>query len=97
MSTRTLWWPGVWPGGRQQPDAGQYLGLAVVLDVGRTGEVDPFLWVMRCLQFEPLDVDRHSGKQAVAAAVVEVKVGVDDADDVSGDVLRHRHWRAFLV
>jgi hypothetical protein len=39
---------------------------------------------MRPLQLEPLDVDRHTGKQAVAAAVVEVKVGVDDAHDVSG-------------
>jgi hypothetical protein len=52
---------------------------------------------MRPLQLEPLDVDRHTGKQAVAAAVVEVEVSVDDAHDVSGDVLGHRHRRAFLV
>ena len=84
-------------GRRQQPDAGEHVRLAVVLDVGRTREVDPFVWVMRPWQLESLDVDRHAGKQAVAAAVVEVKVGVDDAHDVSGDVLRHRHRRAFLV
>ncbi len=96
MSTRTLWCPRV-AGRRQQPDAGERLRLAVVLDVGRTREVDPFVRVMRRLQLEPLDVDRHAGKQAVAAAVVEVKVGVDDAHDLSGDVLRHRHRLAFLV
>jgi hypothetical protein len=59
-------------GARQQPDAGQHFGLAVVGDVGRTREVDPFGRAMRPLQLEPLDVDRHTGKQAVAAAVVEV-------------------------
>jgi hypothetical protein len=49
------------------------------------------------LQLEPLDVDRHTGKEAVAAAVVEVKVGVDDVHDLSRGVLRHRRRRAFLV
>src|SRR6266511_5408135 len=46
VSTRTLWCPRV-AGRRQQPDAGERLRLAVVLDVGRTREVDPFVRVMR--------------------------------------------------
>jgi hypothetical protein len=41
-------------------------------------------------------LDGKEGVEAIAAAVVEVKVGVDDAHDVSGDVLGHRHRRAFL-
>jgi site-specific recombinase XerC len=34
-----------------------------------------------------LDVDRHAREEAVAAAVVEMQVGVDDAGDVARDVL----------
>ena len=60
-----------------------------MLDVGRAIEVDPFTdrVVVECPrvgELARLDVDRHAGEEAVAAAVVEMQVGVDDAGDVAG-------------
>lgn len=63
--------------GRQQPDVGKHLRLAVVLDVGRTREIDPFGRVMGRLQFEPLDVDRHALQSARSFLPVEQPVMSD--------------------
>jgi hypothetical protein len=66
-----------------------------VLDIRRAVEVDPFtdrvvVERARVGEFARLHVDRHAREEAVPAAVVEMQVGVDDAGDVAGDVLRVR-------
>ena len=76
------------PGRRQQADARQRLRLALVLDIRRAVEVDPFadrvvLERTRVGELARLDVDRNSREEAVAAAVVEMQMGVDDAGDVA--------------
>jgi hypothetical protein len=72
-----------------------------VLDIRRAVEGDPFadrvvLERARVGELARLDVDRHSREEAVAAAVVEMQVRVDDASDVAWDVLGVRR-RAQIV
>src|SRR5262245_30056921 len=80
------------PGRRQQADPRQHFGLALVLDIRRAVEVDPFtdrvvVERTRVGELARLDVDRHAREEAVPAAVVVMQVGVDDAGDVARDVL----------
>src|SRR5262245_57758672 len=89
------------PGRRQQADPWEHIRLAFVLDIRRAVEVDPLpervvVDRTRVGELACLDVDRHAREEAVPAAVVEVQVGVDDADDVARDVLGVRR-RAHIV
>jgi hypothetical protein len=84
-------------GRRQQPDAGGAPPLPRRARRRSHPGSRPIPEVMRRLQLEPLNVDWYTGKQAIAAAVVEGKVRVNDAHHASGDVVRHRHRLAFLV
>ena len=64
VSTTTIWWPRVSPGAGMIPDAGKDLGLPVVLDVVRVGEVDRLadrvvVLRARVLELDPLQVDRR--------------------------------------
>src|SRR5437868_4110497 len=72
-----------------------------MLDIRCAVEVDPFtdrvvVERTRVRELARLDVDRHAREEAVAAAVVEMQVGVDDGGDVAGDVLGVR-CRAQIV
>ena len=77
-------------GRRDEPDAGEQLEGAVDRDVRHAGRVDPLangvvVLGASVLELLTLDVDRRAGEEVVAAAVVEVQVGVDDDVD-AGDV-----------
>src|SRR2546421_2290471 len=74
-------------GRRYDHHLGQDLGLAVELFVVQPGCVHEFgQGVVRCVQrgfqFDALGEDRSAGKRRVAAAVVEVKMTVDQVFDV---------------
>ena len=71
---------------RDEPDPGQQLELAVDGHVLHAGRVDPLadrvvVLAARVVELLPLDVDRPAREEVVAAAVVEVQVGVDDDVD----------------
>jgi hypothetical protein len=73
-----------------QAEPGQELELAVDRLVAHAGRVDPLadgvvVLGARVLELLPLNVDRPSGEEVVAAAVVEVQVRVDDDVD-AGEV-----------
>ena len=75
---------------RDQPDPGEQLEFAVDRHVLHAGRIDPLadgvVVLGACvLEFAALDVDRVAGEEVVAAAVVEVQVGVDDDVD-AGEV-----------
>jgi hypothetical protein len=64
-------------------------------DIRRAVEVDPFadrvvVERARVGELACLHVDRHAREEPVAAAVVEMEVGVDDAGDLAWDVLGMR-------
>jgi len=72
-----------------------------VLDIRRAVEVDPFsdrvvVERTRVGELACLDVNRHAREEAVAATVVVMQVGIDDAGDVARDVLGMR-CRAHIV
>ena len=80
---------------RQQADSRYQLHLALVLDICRASEVDPFpdcVVVQRAgvSELACLDVDWHAREEAVATAVIEMQVGIADAGDIARDVLRVR-------
>ena len=71
---------------RDEPEPGKQLELAVDRHVLHAGRIDPLanrvvLRVARVVEFPTLDVDRFAREEVVAAAVVEVQVGVDDDVD----------------
>ena len=89
------------PGCRDDANAGQHFLFAVELHVRGAFEVDPLRnRVVLCssrLTLEPLHVDRSSAEEAIPAAVVEMQVGVDHADDVARDGVRIEPRRPLLV
>jgi hypothetical protein len=75
---------------RDEAEPGQQLELAVDRLVAHAGRVDPLadrvvVLRARVLELLPLNVNRPSGEEVVAAAVVEVQVRVDDDVD-AGEV-----------
>jgi hypothetical protein len=73
---------------RDEPEPGKQLELAINRHVPHTGSLDPFangvvLLAARVVELPTLDVDWPAGEEVVAAAVVEVQVGVDDDVDAS--------------
>lgn len=71
---------------RDEADAGEQLELAVDGEVGQTRDVDPLadgvvVLGQGVLELAALEMDRRGREEQVAAAVVEVKVGVDDEVD----------------
>src|SRR6266540_295513 len=75
---------------RDEAEPGQQLELAVDRLVARAGRLDPLadrvvVLRARVLELLPLNVNRPSGEEVVAAAVVEVQVRVDDDVD-AGEV-----------
>ena len=87
-------------GGRDEPNSRQQLELAVDGDVPQIGCVDPVadrvvLLVQGVLELLALHVDRLAGEEDVAAAVVEVQVGVDhDVDAGEVELLRAQGTQA---
>ena len=77
-------------GRRQDAHAVRDLGLALVLDVRRALELHPLrdreVRLARCHALDALHVDRGADEEPVPAAVVEVQVRVDHADDVARDL-----------
>jgi hypothetical protein len=84
---------------RQPPAERAAFDLAAGVDVvvtrtftsARSRSLDPFadrvvVLAARVLELLPLNVNRPSGEEVVAAAVVEVKVRVDDDVDAGGEV-----------
>jgi hypothetical protein len=68
---------------RDEPDPGKQLELAINRNVPQARRLDPFangvVVLAECVvELLTLDVDRLAGEEMVAAAVVEVQVGVDD-------------------
>jgi hypothetical protein len=83
------------PRRRQQPDAGQDLRRAVVLDVRRPRKIDPLphrvvVLRPRVRELAPLDVNRDAREEPVPAAIVEVEVRVDDDRDATHELVRKR-------
>src|SRR5689334_22170545 len=78
---------------RDEPEPGKQLELAVDRRVPHAGRLDPLadgvvVLAARVVEFLTLDVDRPTGEQVVAAAVVEVQVCVDhDVDAGEIEVL----------
>src|SRR5436853_3865847 len=77
---------------RHEAEPAQQLELAVDRLVAYAGRLDPLadrvvVLRARVLELLPLNVNRPSGEQVVAAAVVEVQVRVDDDVD-AGEVER---------
>src|SRR6476661_10620669 len=77
---------------REEPDAGQDLRLAVVLDVRRARKVDPLphrvvVLGPRVCELASLYVDRGAREEPVATAVVEVEVRVDDDRDATHELV----------
>jgi hypothetical protein len=75
---------------RDEPEPGKQLELAVDRHVPHAGRLDPLangvvLLAAGVVELPTLDVDRPAGEEAVAAAVVEVQVCVDDDVD-AGEV-----------
>ena len=75
---------------RDEPKPGQQLEFAVDRLVQHAGCVDPLadrvvVLAARVLELLTLDVDRLAGKEAVAAAVVEMQMRIDDDVD-AGEV-----------
>ena len=75
---------------RDEPEPGKQLELAVDRHVPHAGRIDPLadrvvVLAARVVELPTLDVDRLAGEEVVAAAVVEVQVGVDDDVD-AGEV-----------
>ena len=71
---------------RDEAEPGQQLELAVDRFVAQAGRIDPLadrvvVLRARVLELLPLNVNRPSGEEVVAAAVVEVQVRVDDDVD----------------
>jgi hypothetical protein len=69
-----------------ESEPGKQLELAVDRHVPHAGRVDPLangvvVLAARVVELPALDVDRPAGEEVVAAAVVEVQVGVDDDVD----------------
>jgi hypothetical protein len=75
---------------RDEPEAREQLELAVDRHVPHAGRVDPLangvvVLAARVVELPALHIDRPAGEEVVAAAVVEVQVGVDDDVD-AGEV-----------
>ena len=75
---------------RNESDPGQQLELAIDRHVLHAGRIDPLangvvVLAARVVELPTLNVDRLAGEEAVAAAMVEVQVGVDDDVD-AGEV-----------
>jgi hypothetical protein len=73
-------------GGRDEADSGEQVEFTVYGYVLQARGVDPLadgvvLLAAGVVEFSSLDVDRSSGEEVVAAAVVEVQVSVDDDVD----------------
>jgi hypothetical protein len=73
-----------------EPHAGEQLELAVDRHILHARRIHPLadgvvVLATGVFQFATLDVDRLPGEQVVAAAVIEVQVGVDDDVD-AGDI-----------
>src|SRR5207253_10660814 len=90
VSTTTTCRPRVWPGAGTRRSPGKQLALAVDRLVAHAGRLDPLadrvvVLRARVLELLPLNVNRPSGEEVVAAAVVEVQVRVDDDVD-AGEV-----------
>src|SRR5512139_286774 len=71
---------------RDESEPGEQLELAVDRLVPHAGRLDPLangvvVLAARVVELPTLDVDRPAGEEAVAAAVVEVQVRVDDDVD----------------
>ena len=87
-------------GGRDEPNSRQQLELTVDGDVLQIGCVDPVadrvvLLVPGVLELLALHVDRRAGEEDVAAAVVEVQMGVDhDVDAGEVELLRAQGTQA---
>src|SRR5690349_5379204 len=75
---------------RDEPEPGKQLEFAVDRHVPHAGRIDPLangvvVLVPRVVQLPTLDVNRLAGKETVAAAVIEMQMGVDDEVD-AGEV-----------
>ena len=89
---------------RDEAEPGQQLELAVDRLVAHAGRVDPLadrvvVLRARVLELLPLNVNRPSGEEVVAAAVVEVQVRVDDdvdAGEVEGLVAQRDEARVHV-
>src|SRR3954462_1156016 len=71
---------------REEPEPGKQLQLAVDRDISHARRIDPLangvvVLIPRVVELTALDVDRLASKETVAAAVIEVQVGVDDDVD----------------
>ena len=75
---------------RNEPETLKQLELAVDRHVAHAGRINPLangvvLLAARVVELPTLDVDRFTGEKVVAAAVVEVQVGIDNDID-AGEV-----------
>src|SRR3954451_14905218 len=89
VSTTTACMPRVCPGARTTRSPSSKLELPVDRHVPHAGRVGPLadrvvVLRARVLELLPLNVNRPSGEQVVAATVVEVQVRVDDDVDAGG-------------
>ena len=86
VSSTTICMPGVWPGAGTSRRPGSSSCSPSTGTYSHAGGVDPLadgvvVLVARVVELLALDVDRPAGEEVVAAAVVEVQVGVDDDVD----------------
>src|SRR5262245_17737127 len=82
---------------RDEPEPGKQLELAVDRHVPHARRLDPLtnrviVLVVCVFELPTLDVDRPAGEEVVAAAVVEVLVGVDDDVDASEVEILLAEW-----
>src|SRR3954453_6948658 len=82
---------------RDEAEPGQQLVLAVDGHVAHAGRLDPLangvvVLAARVVELATLDVDRLAGEEVVAAAVVEVQVGVDDDVDAGQIEVLRAQW-----
>src|SRR6266550_4277232 len=85
------------PRRRDESEAGQQLELTVDRHVPHAGRLDPVangvvVLAARVVELPALDVDRPAGEEVVAAAVVEVQMGVDDDVDAGEIELLLAQW-----
>src|SRR6476620_5976670 len=87
VSTTTTCEPRVWPGAgtSRSPGSNSSAPDCYVLHSGRLDPLADRVVVLaaRVVELPALDVDRPAGEEVVAAAVVEVQVGVDDDVDAA--------------
>ena len=83
---------------RDKSEPGKQLEFAVDRHVPHAGRVDPLpdgvvVLAARVVEFLALDVDRLAGEEVVAAAVIEMQVGVDDDVDAGEVEVLRVQWK----